>query len=420
MRISRHVDTIARASFRPANIAVIFGIVVTLALFSPPSMQPQAFTVLHKFNSKDGAYPNGNLLLDKSGNLYGTTHSGGSSAAGTVYKVSSKRRETVLYSFTGGTTDGEFPMAGVIRDQAGNLYGTTYYGGGNSSCNPFYAGCGTVFELQHSKSGWKETVLYSFTAGADGGEPFYGILVPDASRNLYGTTEVGGSFGAGTVYELSASGNEIVLYNFTGGTDGGNPFQGLVADGKGNFYGTTNYGGDLNCSAGFQAGCGVVFKITQSGTFSVLYSFTGGSADGSLPSGLFRDSKGNLYGTTCCGGTFSNGTVWELDTTGHETILYSFQGGTTDGRIPAAGVIRDTAGNLYGTTEHGGAGQCEAGCGTVFKLDPGGKETVLHNFKSSDGAFPFGELIQDSRGELYGTASEGSPANLGTVWKLKP
>jgi uncharacterized repeat protein (TIGR03803 family) len=385
-----------------------------------PSLHAQTLTVLHEFNGTDGAYPNGNLLLDKSGNLYGTTDNGGPFSAGTVYKLSSKRKETVLHNFTGGTTDGQFPAAGLVQDKSGILYGTTYYGGGDSSCNPFYQGCGTVFSLQHSKAKWEETVLYSFSGGTDGGEPFYGILVRGPSGKLYGTTEIGGSFGAGTVYELSTNGQENVLYNFTGGADGGYPFQGLVRDADGNLYGTTNYGGDSNCSAGFEPGCGVVFELTKGGTFKVLYSFTGGTSDGALPSGLFRDNKGNLYGTTCCGGTFSQGTVWKLDKTGKETILYNFQGGNSDGSTPAAGVIRDAAGNLYGTTEHGGAGQCEAGCGTIFKLDPSGKETVLHSFNGSDGAFPFGELIEDEKGDIYGTATEGGPTNYGTVWKLAP
>jgi uncharacterized repeat protein (TIGR03803 family) len=184
---------------------------------------------------------------------------------------------------------------------------------------------------------------------------------------------------------------------------------------------TTLYGGDLNCSAGLQPGCGVVFKLSKGGAFTVLYSFAGGSTDGSLASGLFRDSKGNRYGTTrsaAVPAATGRSGRWIRPT--RRPFCTTFGGGKTGGWGPLESVVRDAAGNLYGTTENGGAGQCGSGCGTVFKLATTGKSTVLHSFEFSDGTYPVGELIWDGKGKLYGTASEGGPANYGTVWKLTP
>jgi uncharacterized repeat protein (TIGR03803 family) len=234
------------------------------------------------------------VIRDSVGNLYGTTGGGGTFGFGTVFKLDTSGKETVLYSFTGGA-DGEFPEAGLVRDVAGNLYSTTIFGGTSGNCN---GGCGTVFKLDTTG---KETVLYSFRNG-DGAYP--NSVIRDSAGNLYGTTYGGGppSFcfgsGCGVVFKVDTTGKETVLYTFTGGADGANPYAGLVRDAKGNLYGTTSYGGDM---AACKGGCGVVFKLDKTGKETVLHRFMG--ADGASPyAGLVRDAKGNIYGTTFTGG----------------------------------------------------------------------------------------------------------------------
>jgi uncharacterized repeat protein (TIGR03803 family) len=317
-------------------------------------------TVLYSFSGTagDGATPDGALVLDAAGNLYGTTLYGGSSGYGTVYKLSKSGKETVLYSFSGSKEDGQFPMAGLVRDAAGNLYGTTLYSGGAGCNHGAGPGCGTVFKLD--KAG-RETALYRFTGVAgDGSFPVAG-LVRDPAGNLYGTTQGGGS-GFGTVFKLDKTGKETVLYSFTGGADGRYPQYGyLLRDAAGNLYGTTSSGGSSNCSGG----CGVVFKVDKARNETVLYSFTETNGDGANPyAGVTRDSAGNLYGTTFNGGVFSVGTVFKLDKAGQETVLHNF--GRSDGANPRAAVVHDARGNLYGATQYGGTDDF----GTIFKLTP--------------------------------------------------
>jgi uncharacterized repeat protein (TIGR03803 family) len=322
----------------------------------------------------------------------------------------------VLYSFTGGA-DGGQPFAGVIRDSAGNLSGTTSGGG---------TGYGVVYKLDVASG--QETVLYSFTGGADGASPETGVI-RDSAGNLYGTTNGGGT-DYGVVYKLDvASGQETVLYSFTGGTDGSNPYAGVIRDSDGNLYGTTSGGGSGEGSAGY----GVVFKVNSAGQETVLYSFTGGADGGDPIAGLILDSAGNLYGTTSEGGNIVTcpvsifspggcGVVYKVDTAGQETVLYSFTGGT-DGGFPDAGVIRDSAGNLYGTTYGGGdlSGCFGGGCGVVFEVDPAGQETVLYTFTGgTDGGHPYAGVILDLAGNLYGTASSGGADSGGVVFKLAP
>jgi uncharacterized repeat protein (TIGR03803 family) len=316
--------------------------------------------ILYSFTGTggDGESPDASLIEDRSGNLYGTTVFGGTAGYGTVFKVENNGKETVLYSFTGSQQDGKFPYAGLLRDAKGDLYGTNIYSG-NTSCNDGGGpGCGTVYKV--GKIG-KETVLYRFTGvGGDGSFPLAG-LVQDASGNLYGTTWGGGS-GFGTVYKLDKKGKETVLYAFSGGADGGFPYYGqLVIDSQGNLYGATPYGGSSNCSGG----CGVVYKVDRKGNQTVLYTFTNSNGDGANPfTGLLRDAAGNLYGVTFHGGEFNDGTLFKVDSTGAETILHTFEG--TDGAEPHGAVVRDAKGNLYGTAQSGG----EFDFGTVFKLTP--------------------------------------------------
>src|ERR1017187_5215686 len=334
-------------------------------------------TVLHNFNNNgtDGDGPYAGLIFDAAGNLYGTTTTGGAYVGGTVFELtpngSGGWTEKVLYSFCSQTncTDGVSPYAGLILDAAGNLYGTTQYGGTH------YIG-GTVFELTPAAGGgWTEKVLHRFPDynGTDGTTPLAGLIF-DAAGNLYGTTQAGGTLlFRGTVFELTpAAGGtwtEQVLHSFGNGMDGSKPSAGLIFDAAGNLYGTTSQGGTgSNCVTG----CGTVFELTPAAgggwTETVLHSFDLNGTDGSQPfAGLIFDAAGNLYGTTYGGGTYTYGTVFELTPTAGgswtETVLHNFGNGT-DGSTPFAGLIFDAAGNLYGTTEQGGTDNY----GTVFEL----------------------------------------------------
>jgi uncharacterized repeat protein (TIGR03803 family) len=315
--------------------------------------------------------PIGALFRDASGVLFGATVSGGRFSRGSVYKVSPTRVEKTLYNFDPTTGGGYSPQGGVTVDSKGNLYGTTFYGGG-TGCDG--QGCGIIYKLTPSGS---ETTLYAFAGGADGAQPYNSPILLDSTGNLYGTAVRGGDLtcspdpgiGCGTVWKLDTSGNFSVLYTFTGGADGWSPAAGLVMDASGDLYGTASGGGDLSCYAPY--GCGVVFEIDSSGNFSVLYTFTGGSGDGEGPEGtLVRDSSGNLYGATGEGGDQSCGlgngcgVIFKLDSSGNETILHIFTGGTTDGEYPQNGLVRDGKGNLYGTTYEGGT----ANGGIIFAV----------------------------------------------------
>ena len=383
----------------------------------PAQAQAPSETVLFSFGSApSAAAPYAGVVSDSAGNLYGTTSQGGAANAGVAYKLDAAGQETVLYSFTGGA-DGDCPYAGVIRDAAGNLYGTTYAGG--------TSGAGVVYKLD---AAGQETVLYSFTGFVDGGYPRGGVI-RDSSGNLYGTTYGGGAGKCnyevvpaylgqrcGVVFKLDPSGQETVLYTFRGGGDGFGPAAGVIRDSAGNLYGTTANGGLFNPGVCPDSGCGVVFKLDTSGNLTVLHRFAGG-IDGSNPrAGVIRYSAGNLYGTTQNGGESGNGAVYKLDAAGNETVLYSFTGGA-DGSKPWAGVVRDSAGNLYGTTYYGGT----ADWGVVYKLDAAGQETVLMEFTGgAGGGGPWAGVIRDPAGNLYGTAGSGGTAATGVVFKLTP
>ena len=405
-------------------IVPAMAIVFTLTVVLIQSAQSQTFTGLYSFTgSTDGCCPSAGLTRDAAGNLYGTTRYGGPEDKGTVFELMPRAgggwTEQTLYSFGGGT-DGAGPVAGLILDRAGNLYGTTS-GGGDLACGAPY-GCGTVFRLMPQAGGrWTEQVLHSFGGGTDGEEPAAGLIF-DPAGNLYGTTSYGGTYDYGVVFEITAGGGwrEQVLHTFGSGGDGIVPYYGsLVIDAAGNLYGTTLYGGAYGSG-------GTVFELMPGGTERVLHSF-GNGTDGAGPyAGLIMDASGNLYGTTGDGGDLNChygvgcGTVFELvpQVGGGwtETVLYAFKG--TDGNYPLAGLIFDVAGNLYGTTD-GGGGSCSTPpgvpCGTVFKLTPqaGGRwtEQVLHSFGGPDGAYPSAGLIMDPAGTLYGTTNLGGGGN---------
>jgi uncharacterized repeat protein (TIGR03803 family) len=401
----------------------------------------QTESVLYSFCSlsdcADGSVPPGNLILDGTGNLYGTTASGGivgglcpSYGCGTVFEWTASGTLKILYSFS-ATPDGFNPRVGLVRDSKGDFYGTTAYGG-NAGGVCGTSGCGTAFELVKTGATYTEKVLYAFNGGTDAAHPASG-LVRDTSGNLYGTTPVGGGSGCtsgtgcGTVFKITSAGNEEVLYSFTGNVDGATPSASLILDGAGNLYGTTTYGGNVGgeCPS---LGCGVVFKVTPTGEEVVLYRFKGG-ADGQSPMApLVADGKGNLYGTTSTGGYLNNlwckvqqhgcGVVFELTEKGVLRTLHTFKGYPKDGQHPIAGLVRDKLGNLYGTTDWGGQ---DLNGGTAFKVTPSGVETVLHSFiGGSDGQNPCGGLVLDAKGDLYGTALYGGAFGQGVLFRVIP
>jgi len=438
-------DTMSNTHFLLSNriaprlllLAAVLGLLVTTI----QPAQAQTLTTLYSFaGGAAGGLPNGGLAIDGQGNLYGTTFYGGwiskrrPVAYGTVFKLAPTGAETVLHSFT-RYPDGGSPYAGLIIDAQGNLYGTTSQGG-TGTCNGPRRGCGTVLELAPSGA---ETVLYNFQGWPDAQNPSYGGLIMDAQRNLYGATVNGGYYKrtchyggrhgphtCGTVFEVTPTGSEKVLYMFAGPPDGLSPWGGVIRDAQGNLYGTTELGGAYGGAYGYAYGCGTVFKLTPTGVETVLHSFCSSSADGAFPRGdLVLDAQGNLYGTTGRGGSQGRGTVFQLTPDGTETVLYNFTGGA-DGDGPS-GLIMDLQGNLYGTTPNGGA----YSYGTVFELTPAGIETVLYSFCSKsgcpDGANPSSGLVMDSEGNLYGTTASGGivggncgSSGCGTVFKLTP
>jgi uncharacterized repeat protein (TIGR03803 family) len=404
-------------------LRVTVGAFAGIFLFGTSAVQPakaQTETVLYNFTSASES-PTAPLVRDSAGNLYGTTAGGGPlpGGYGTVYELvnsSGSYTQKILYDFGATSSDGVNPFAGVVMDSAGNLYGTTHGGGA--------AGMGTAFELVNSGGNYTEKVLYSFGATSSDAVNPNSVLLMDSAGNLYGTTWGGGASGFGTVFELvNASGSytEKILYSFAGLPNDLEGPLGLLMDSAGNLYGAAVAGGP--------ARCGVVFELVNaSGSYTekILYSFAGPPSDGRTPTGLLMDSAGNLYGTTQLGGASAKcdnncGTVFELvNTSGNytEKLLYSFTGGP-DGAYPNANMVMDATGKLYGTTT--GDASISLGNGTVFELTNSSgsyKEYVLHVFAGSpgDGGSPE-TMIMDSAGNLYGT-SGGGVSGLGTVFEF--
>ncbi len=443
---------------RPQAVAIALALATVSALTSfATEAQAQTFNVIHHFNYSDGDAPEAGVTIDQAGNLYGTTYNGGRYAEGEVYKltrVGSNWILDIVYSFAGGS-DGAHPYAGaLVFGPDGALYGTTY-GGGNGGCGSQGFGCGTVFKLNPPATicvaalcSWTETVLYRFSGGTDGASPRAGVVF-DLAGNLYGTTLFGGSTsglcsvtGCGVVYQLSPSGSgwtQSVIHTFTSGTDGSIPYSGLTFDGARNLYGTTSSGGS--------SGAGTVYQLTPSGSGwieNIIYSFSGG-ADGSAPAAdLIFDSSGRLYGLALNGGQGGsaprqrrdaltrgmvslqqlppvNGTAFRLTPIGSNwsfELLYTFALANNGGEGPVYSVIMDSAMNLYGTTI--GGGLPPAYDGAVYKLTPGQPEwtyTALYNFsENGNGADPECAVVFDAQGNLYGTALGGA----GVVWQLIP
>lgn len=379
-----------------AGWALSIALLLALAIAQPAAAQ--TFTVLHEFKGSptDGANPQAGLVRDAAGNIFGTTFAGGGASEGTIFKLTKSGQESVLFTFN--TFNGSFPASSLLLDKAGNLYGTAFEGPG---------GAGVLFRL--AKDGTEDSFhIFEGGAGSQAAVPA-GAVIIDQAGNIYGSTLLGG-LGFGVVYQIDPAGSFTVLHNFHGTSDGAGPQGSLVRDAAGNIYGAAAEGGARNK--------GVIFRLATDGTLTVLHTFTGGK-DGSSPQGgLLLDQAGNLFGSALKGGDAGNGTIFKVTTSGRFTRLYSFVG-KPDGINPNGGLIKDAAGNILGTAQLGG-GQ---GLGTVFKLSPARVLTVLHNFTGDlDGATPFGGLIRDSAGVLYGTADQNFLIQQrgGTVFKITP
>ena len=400
-----------------SKLVCILFVCVATAIASPA----QILTTLHSFKgAPQGDYPNSALVRASNGNFYGTTLFGGNSDEGTIFEMTPSGETITLYSFCSqpNCSDGVEPLA-VVQASDGNFYGTTFYGGTSDD--------GTVFQMTPSGA---LTTLHSFAGySSDGSHPFAG-LVQASDSNLYGTTWDGGSNnnndvcvgitgGCGTIFKITSSGALTTLYNFCSQPncgDGANPFVGLVQASDGSFYGTTGHGG--------ANGVGTVFKMTPSGALTTLYSFCSqlNCSDGDFGNELVQGSDGNFYGTTTAGGDSNNcsdgcGTVFKITPSGALTTLHRFDG--SDGAVPTAALVLARDGNFYGTTTDGGA-YCppDNGCGTVFKITPGGALTTLYSFTAgSDGYLPNG-LVQSSDGNFYGTTAFGGAYGPGTAFRF--
>jgi uncharacterized repeat protein (TIGR03803 family) len=389
----------------PTKILVAF--LLLLVLSATP--QAQVFKVVHSFTGgAAGADPLNGFVSDAAGNLYGTASAGGAYNNGVVYEVNAKGKEIVLHKFRGGA-DGSSPQGFLLRDAAGNLYGTTASGG--------IFGAGTVFEITPEIV---ETVLYSFTGHPDGANPLAGLTM-DGAGNLYGTTATGGTSGNGTVFKLSppvkqgAKWTERVLYSFGNGTDGATPVGGVTLDASGNLYGTTSAAGAY--------GFGTVFQLTPgtSWTENTLHDFQNAS-DGGIPyAGLIADPSGNFYGATTEGGINGGGTIYELTPSNgawNFNVIYGLPGWGIAGSFRNV-VLDPTSGNLYGTTHCDG----EYNSGTVYALTPSGGNwsySLLYTFRGgSDGLYSFSNLVLN-QGKLYGTTKYGGTRNSGVVFAVTP
>jgi uncharacterized repeat protein (TIGR03803 family) len=408
--------------------------ILALVLLTAGLAWSSSYKVLYNFLPNNN--PTSGLITDSAGNAYGTTWDGSFENGGTVYELSPKTGYKTLYHFS-VNSGGYAPQGNLVLDSAGNLYGTTLFGGVSSSECEFGGTCGVVFELTPPSNGelWTETVLYTFCSHAncmDGSNPQSGVIF-DSAGSLYGTTYKGGSQSAGLVFELSPNSggwSETVLYNFctqTNCADGSNPYGAPIFDAVGNLYGTTMAGG---------LSAGTAFKLSPAGggwTETVLYSFCSQTkcADGGIPyAGLAFDAAGDLYGTTSSGGNLNCGgcgTVFELtpSVSGSwtETSLITFGG--PDGAEPYAGVTLDPSGNVYGTTFQGGdngSGCGRFGCGTVFELTPGvGGEWTERLFRFPDeasGIRPKSPITLDSTGNVYGTTTVGGQNVTGGVFRI--
>ncbi len=390
------------------------------ALIATTSAHAASASVIYSFEGgSDGEYADTDLVMDASGNIYGTTVQGGQHASGTVWELSpngGSYTHTVLYSFT-GSSDGAQPYKGVTVDAQGNLLGTTVTGGGGL-CE---GGCGVVYKLTKNGNTWKQSVIYTFAGGGDGSGPGAGLTI-DELGNVYGTTPTGGVNGQGTIYELSPKGQDWkfkVIHAFTG-ADGIGGSAGRLTPSNGSFYGTATSGGVSD------AGTAYVLTPNDKGKwkYKVIYQFLGTPGAGFPYGGLTFDATGNAFGTTYYDGANDAGSVYELTPRDHglwkEKLLYSFQN-NTDGNSPISTLAADADGNLYGTTSAGG----QLNDGTIFRMAQKGRrwiETIQHNFAGApgDGASPYSGMVSDGHGHFFGATTEGGADDEGAIYEFTP
>jgi hypothetical protein len=397
----------------------VVGLVAILQVAAPRASASTTEVIYSFLGDEDGEYADTDLDIDGAGNLYGTTVLGGDFASGTVFQlapVAGSWAHTVLHSFTSGA-DGAEPYKGVTVDSAGNLYGTTV-AGGSGSCE---GGCGVAYKLTNSGGVWTHTVLHAFTGGSDGSGPGARLAI-DRKGDLYGMTPTGGDYGLGTIYRLHQTRNGTwrfkVIHTFTGGADGSSGSAGRMLVRGGHLYGAATTGGAY--------GSGTIFELRPAPAgewdFRVLYAFQG-EPDGVFPYGaLLFDSANHLYGTTYYGGTNDLGTVYQLTRSGGgnwtESVIYSFKSGS-DGNSSISNVVADSVGNLYGTTSEGGAGK-----GTVFALTQQSGawvESLPHVFSGPpDGGFPYAGMVPGLAGEFYGATVHGGAGDDGAIYKFTP
>jgi uncharacterized repeat protein (TIGR03803 family) len=406
-----------------ARRGAITALLLAIVLGGAAIVHAQTETIIYNFDGTNGSNPPAGLVADASGNLYGTAYNGGVYGDGALFELSPASgggwTYQLLHSFS-RNIDGAYPSGTLILDAAGNIYGTL------SVLGP--VGDGAAFELSPASGGtWVETVLHHFGVGKDGSVVPAGLAM-DAAGNLYGTTEAGGYYGFGTVFELSPSGGghwkETILHSFNkNGKDGITPLGSVTLDAAGNVYGTTERGGSKN-------GGGIVFELSPGSghtwTEKLLLTFEYGGKGPYFPkAGVVLDASGNLYGTTFAGGVYAYGTVFKLSPTEggvwSPNLIYSFNASGDSGAQPEASLIVDASGNLYGTTNRDGA----LGGGTAFELSPQGggywNEITLHSFGASgDGSLSQGSLIRDTTGNLYGTTLDGGVNGFGVVFEISP
>ena len=352
----------------------------------------QTITTLVSFDGTNGNVPTGPLVQGTDGNFYGTTYQGGAHDKGTIFKITPGGTLTTLYSFSGGADGNEY-QGGLIQATDGNFYGVTYVGGAY--------GLGTVFRITAAGA---LTTLHSFGSQADDGYQVGVSLTQAADGNFYGITSNGGMYNLGTVFKITPGGTLTTIYSFPGSIDGSYPLAPLIQATDGNFYGTTGSGG--------ASYFGTVFKLTPGGTLTTLYSFTDGPDGGSDEAGLIQGTDGNFYGSAEQGGAQNDGTIFKITPAGTLTTLHSFAG--PDGSSPTGRVIQATDGNFYGTTGLGGAN----GGGTIFSITPAGTFTTLHSFTGTDGSKPSFAMTQGTDGNLYGGTQSGGASGYGTIFEL--
>ena len=385
---------------RKLNVSTLLLLAITLPVATAIPSSAQTLTTLHNFTGADGDGPTASMILARDGNYYGTTFLGGSQQGGTIFKITPSGSFSVFYNFCSQSQcdDGSAPEAGLVQGSDGNFYGAAGNGGTG------FDGDGTAFKVSSSGT---LTVLHNFCtlSGCSDGAGPESTPIQATDGNFYGTTIYAGSGQGGVVYKVSPGGTFSVL--FSSDTTHGKLLNGVIQGSDGNFYVTADQGG--------ANGVGTVFKITPGGSATVLYNFCSQSdcTDGSSPNaGLIEGSDGNFYGTTLNGGVNNQGTVFKITSSGTLTVLHSFD--ANNGGEPTASLVQGADGNFYGTTYNGGAN----GDGVIFGMTPSGSYTLLHSFAGSDGSHPRGGLVQAPDGSFYGTTYTGGSANMGTIFHL--